>query len=80
VVLATPLSKNDWLAERLARFGPAPCAYLIGAASLEAASKRFHVADSVNWFDERVVWFDAAALNGTRIGIIQSRDRKGFDQ
>jgi glyoxalase-like protein len=32
VVLAAPLSSKSWLSERLQRFGPAPCAYVLGSS------------------------------------------------
>ncbi|MDY7092583.1 MAG: VOC family protein [Acidobacteriota bacterium] len=31
VAVATPASRNGWLAGRLERFGPAPCAFVLGA-------------------------------------------------
>jgi hypothetical protein len=71
VVLAASLKQGDWLDERLTRFGPAPCAYLIGAASLEDAATRFHLTASVDWFGRRAMWFDAESVNDTLLGIVE---------
>jgi hypothetical protein len=73
VVLAASLKQGDWLDERLSRFGPAPCAYLIGAASLKDAATRFHLTGSVDWFGRRAVWFDAASVNDTLLGIVEQQ-------
>jgi hypothetical protein len=73
VVLAASLKPGDWLDERLTRFGPAPCAYLIGAASLEDAATRFHLTAPVNWFGRPAMWFDAASVNDTLLGIVEQQ-------
>jgi catechol 2,3-dioxygenase-like lactoylglutathione lyase family enzyme len=70
VTLAAPLASPSWLAERLARFDESPCAFLIGAANVEAARRRFALSEPLDWFGRRAAWFDPAPLNGTRLGII----------
>jgi hypothetical protein len=57
VVLAQPLTADSWLAERLARFGEAPCAFIL-------AAKRGHyqAASKTRWFGVQVSWFDSQAL------------------
>lgn len=72
VTLGAPLSGDGWLAERLARFGPSPCAFLLGAADFEAACARFGLLLPGEWFGRRVEWFDAAALGGTRLGVVHA--------
>jgi hypothetical protein len=70
VTLASPLAKNDWLAERLARFGPSPCAYLLSSVDFEAASRDFGLMSAQEWFGRRAAWFDPAKLNGIKLGVI----------
>lgn len=70
VVLAAPPDKNGWLAERLARFGESPCAYLIGTAGFDTACKRFAPAQTGRWFNRPVAWFNPAQLHGARLGIL----------
>jgi hypothetical protein len=57
VVLAQPLTADSWLAERLALFGEAPCAFIL-------AAKRGHyqAASKTRWFGVQVSWFDSQAL------------------
>ena len=62
VVLATPLSSNSWLEERLQRFGEVPCAFVLGLNHV------VDVVDSPRWFGRRVVWFDSAKL-GWHLGF-----------
>jgi hypothetical protein len=70
VVLAAPLAGQSWLAERLARFGPSPCAFLIGATDIEAAVERYRLVEERAWFDRRLAWFDPARLGGYRLGVV----------
>lgn len=70
VTLAAPLAKDDWLAERLARFGPSPCAYLLGTPDFEAACRDFELMSAPDWFGRSVGWFDPAKLQGVKLGVI----------
>ena len=70
VTLAAPLRKGGWLAKRLARFGPAPCAYLLGASDFAAACARFGLEEPADWFGRRAAWLDPARLNGARLGLL----------
>jgi hypothetical protein len=70
VTLAAPLAKGDWLAERLARFGPSPCAYLLGTPIFEAACRDFELMSAPDWFGRSVGWFDPAQLQGIKLGVI----------
>jgi hypothetical protein len=68
--LATPLSGQAWLTERLTRFDESPCAYLIGTSDFEAAYKQFDVTEPVEWFGRQAVWFNPDKLDGIRLGIV----------
>jgi hypothetical protein len=70
VTLAAPLAKDNWLAERLARFGPSPCAYLLSTPDFAAACHRYGLIASADWFSRPVAWFDPAKLNGLKLGVI----------
>lgn len=70
VTLAAPQVPDDWLAERLARFGESPCAYLLATTNFAAACQHFGLMPSVEWFGRRVAWFDPAQLNGVYLGLI----------
>ena len=69
MVLAAPLVGDGWLAERLARFGESPCAFLLGAPDFQTACRRFGLATSSDWFGRRVAWFDVTRLRGTPLGV-----------
>lgn len=70
VTLAASLGKDDWLAGRLARFGPSPCAYLLGANNFETAQREFGLISPADWFGRPVAWFDPDRLNGVKLGVI----------
>ena len=70
VILATPLGKQSWLVDRLARFDESPCAFLIGTANFEVAQKQYDLSEPIDWFGRPVAWFDPARLNGARLGVI----------
>lgn len=70
VILAAPLTGPGWLSERLARFGPSPCAFLIGSRHFQTACERFGLVEAGPWFERQVAWFDPAKLNGSRLGVI----------
>jgi len=63
VVLAQPLTSDSWLAERLAQFGEAPCAFV-----LDQRRGRYQAASETRWFGVKVSWFDARKL-GWRLGF-----------
>ena len=69
VTLAAPLTGDDWLAARLARFGESPCAFLINTTNFEAV-QQLNLLPPVDWFGRPAAWFDPAKLNGTRLGLI----------
>ncbi len=67
--LATPLGSNDWLRERLARFGDTPCACLIATRNAAASTKRFNLHLGEPCFGQEVWWFASPTLNRLRIGV-----------
>jgi hypothetical protein len=54
----------------LQKFGESPAAYLLTTQDLNATMKKVHLSGTRNWFGQRVTWFDAKKLNGTRLGVI----------
>jgi hypothetical protein len=64
VVLAQPLTADSWLAERLDRFGEAPCGFILGASRPE----RYRVQSRTRWFGVDISWFDRNRL-GWRLGF-----------
>lgn len=70
VTLAAP-SEGDtgaWLAERLDRFGPLPCAYLLGSEDIDATAERVDLGESDAWFDDEVRWIDLDVAG--RFGVL----------
>lgn len=74
-ILASRAGSN-WLSNRLAEFGNSPCAFIIATRNMEAASKRFSLGMSEEWVGYKVAWFDQSKLNGTRLGVIDTRKQK----
>jgi hypothetical protein len=80
VVLATPTQAHNWLAERLRRFGDAPCALLLGTHDWAATLHTYRFSEHTIWFGRRVAWFDTSALpkamrQGVVLGVIEETDR-----
>ena len=69
VILAAP-SGGGWLADRLAKFGETPVAYLLSTRDFAAANKKYKLSGTKTWFGQRVAWFDAGKLQGVRLGVI----------
>ncbi len=70
VTLAAARQESGWLAGRLAQFGESPCAFLLATADIDAAARRFPLAESGSWFGRRIMWFDPARLKGIRLGLV----------
>lgn len=62
VILAAPLGARGWLAGRLAKFGEAPCAFLLRNTGHPRSG------DTI-WFDSMVSWIDPVKLEGIQLGI-----------
>jgi Glyoxalase-like domain len=64
VVLAQPLTRDGWLAQRLDHFGEAPCAFVLGANK----TSPYHAASMTRWFGADISWFDPEVV-GWRLGF-----------
>ncbi len=73
VTLATPLTEQQGLAERLIQFNESPYAFLIATANFSAACEQFDLMPPVSYFGQQVAWFYPDQLNGTRLGVIDSK-------
>ena len=63
VVLAQPLGQS-WLAERIARFGEGPAAFILGARKPD----HYAVVSKTRWFGGEVSWLDTDKL-GWHLGF-----------
>lgn len=73
VTLVEPLpeaSSAEWLRERLARFGPLPCAILLASDDLAASSARMGLSAPCDWCGLPAAWVPPERLGGTRLGVI----------
>jgi glyoxalase-like protein len=69
VVLAVPAG-TGWLAQRLERFGPSPCAFLIDAPDLALAADRHPLEPRQDWFEGSLRWVTPLKENGMMIGLV----------
>lgn len=72
MTLATPLGADSWLRERVDRFGPLPCAYLLRTTDPEETTAHFDLSEPTSWVDGTVRWFDLR-LPG-RVGVFAGSD------
>ncbi len=70
LILMSPAAQDGWLAERLALFGPTPCAFLLGSRDLDASRERSRLGEVQSWGDGSVAWFDGHPLLGRWLGIV----------
>lgn len=70
VTLAEPTENGtgEWLTERLDRFGPLPCAFLLGSEDPAATAERFDLAAPTGWGSDDVRWFDLPLAG--RLGVL----------
>ena len=69
-VMLAAANGGGWLAERIAKFGESPVAYLLAAQDFAAAAKKYKLSGNKTWFEQKVAWFDAGKLKGVRLGVI----------
>lgn len=74
VMLAAASSPDSWIAERVARLGQCPVAFLLRAGDFQAASEHFSLPTGKSWFHLDVAWFDVNKLHGVRLGIVGGKD------
>ncbi len=67
VIFAAPLTSQGWLAERLERYGEAPCAFVFATRKSVPAPVR---AQS-RWFGKDISWLDTGSL-GWHLGFEQA--------
>ena len=72
VLAAAQPNENNWLSNRLERFGECPAAFLLSTPSLTTAVQRFPLQSASSWFGRRLAWFDSTKLGSMRLGIIES--------
>lgn len=72
LILVSPRTRDGWLFERLAAFGPTPCAFLLGSRDLEATRERSRLGATESWGGLRVAWLDAGLLPGRWLGIVEA--------
>ncbi len=68
--LAAPLAADNWLAQRLARFGPSPCAFLIGTKDIQGSPQRLPLSAPGHVFGRELRWFRGEPLHRYRLGVI----------
>ena len=71
VVITSPASSDDWVARRIADYGPAPCACLIRSTGMAASRERLPLTEPTRFGDTEVTWIDSEKLKPLRIGIAQ---------
>jgi catechol 2,3-dioxygenase-like lactoylglutathione lyase family enzyme len=69
VILATPLGEGSWIADRLARFGEGPCAFILTDGQRERV---YQAAQQSKWFGSEVYWLDLDSL-GWHLGFRAAR-------
>jgi catechol 2,3-dioxygenase-like lactoylglutathione lyase family enzyme len=62
----------DWIADRLDRFRPGPCACLLVTDDLGAAQEAYPLEDPVDWPDGRMATFESDLL-GRRLGVVERK-------
>ena len=69
VVLAVPAG-TGWLAQRLEKSGPSPCAFLIDTADLAGAADQRPLQPRQDWFEGSLRWVTPLKENGMMIGLV----------
>jgi hypothetical protein len=64
------MPSGGWLAARITRFGPAPCAVLLGTLDMAASKARLPLVSGGTWFGREVAWLDPSRVLGLRLGIV----------
>ena len=70
VLLAAPLDKRSWLAERLERFGESPVALMLGTQNFDSAVGRLKLSKETAWFGQKVSWFPSERLPEVKLGVV----------
>jgi len=70
LILVSPATGEGWLVDRLAKFGPTPCAFLLGSRDLAASRERSCLGEVERFGGERVAWIDGDPLLGRWMGVV----------
>jgi len=70
VMLASPSGNDSWLADRIARLGDCPAAFLLGTSDLVAAKPQYQLGAADVWFRRDLAWFDESRLGGIKLALI----------
>ena len=70
VAITSPASAGDWVARRIATYGPTPCACLIRATDMAASRDRLPLTEPARFGDREVAWIDSEKLRPLRIGVV----------
>jgi hypothetical protein len=70
VLLAAPLDRSSWLAERLEQVGESPVAFLLSTSPSDSVVRQFKLSQETAWFKQKVAWFNPKQLRGVRLGVI----------
>ncbi len=70
VVLAEPAANSSWIAERLARYGESPAAFLLAASGWDRTATRLPLLPPEPWFGRELAWIDPTRLFGWRVGLL----------
>ncbi|MDA4134809.1 MAG: VOC family protein [Thaumarchaeota archaeon] len=70
VTLAAPRGQG-WLSQRLAGFGPSPCAFLLDAVDLDSASRSHPLTPRQPWFGgHKLSWVKPMKDRGIMLGVV----------
>ncbi len=70
LALIAPGHDGDWIADRLKRFGPGPCAFLIGSRDFDHSLERLPMDAVSAWGRRRLAWFASDAMRRLRVGVV----------
>jgi len=72
--VAIAAAERGWLAERLERFGPSPCAFLIGSTAIAESAHALDLPPPEPWMGKSTTWFDPTRVDGMRLGLVERFD------
>lgn len=70
LMFISPAARGGWLAERLERFGPTPCAFLLGSRDLDASRERSGLGPAQSWGELTIAWCDGDPLLERWLGFV----------
>ena len=70
VVITSPASPDDWVAQRIEAYGPTPCACLIKSTDVAAARERLPFTELSRFGEREVGWLNSETLRPLCIGIV----------